>query len=296
MDKLRTYGLVGYPIKHSYSPFMHKAAFDHLKLKAEYKLFELKPDEVPAGAGQTQLLLNKDKFNKILESGVSGLNITVPYKVMVMERLDEVSKSAELIGAVNTIIIDKTRLKGENTDGKGFIETLKQEIGEDPKGKNIFIFGAGGAAKAIGFELALKSANSLVICDIFKEKAVELVACINNGTGCKAKAISPKDNIEKEIELSNLLINASTCGTKENRGSPLDKKLLHKGLVVCDIIYNPSETQLIKDAKEKGLVTMNGVGMLLHQGALSFKFWTGKEAPVDIMREALEKEIASTKN
>lgn len=282
MEKLRLFGLIGYPVSHSYSPSMHNAAFKKLKLKARYKLFEVKPKELGA-------------FVKRLPGRISGCNVTIPHKEKVMKYLDGMSKSAKLIGAVNTITVKGSKLLGDNTDGRGFVKVFRLTTGKSPKGKRVFMFGAGGGAKAVGFEMALGGASSLVICDVLRKKAKGLASRINRYSKCKAKAISPRNKrgIAGEISKADVLINATPCGMKRDDPPLLDRALLHKGLVVCDLIYNPPQTRLIKDALKNGLVAMNGIAMLLHQGALSFKLWTGRTAPVGVMRRALEAKVRS---
>ncbi len=281
MDKFRLYGLIGYPVSHSYSPYMHNAAFKKLKLKAAYVLFPVRP----AAFGSD--------FKRVLGLNVQGLNVTIPHKERVIRYLDKVTREAKLIGAVNTIAVSGKRLIGHNTDGKGFVKALKVETGTVPKGKRVFMLGAGGAAKAVGFELALNGASSLAICDIFENKARKLASSIKRHTRCAAKAISPRDKkgIGREVLSSDILVNATPCGMKKGDTLPIDKKLLRKGLVVCDLIYNPPATPLIKEARKRKLKAMNGLGMLLYQGALSFGIWTGRPAPVDVMKKALQAKI-----
>jgi len=281
MDEIRLYGLIGYPVSHSYSPAMHNAAFKQLGINAEYVLFPVQPEKF------------KEGFANIIARGASGLNVTIPYKERMMEYLDKISESAKLIGAVNTVVVKNGKLFGENTDGKGFVKSFKLVTGKTPKGKNIFMFGAGGAAKSVGFEMAFSGARSLVIYDIFEDKAKALACRIAKNTSSFVKAVSSKDKeaMAEEILKADVLINASPCGMKKDDPKLLDKKLLHKGLVVCDVIYNPPETPLLKDAKRMGLKTMNGLGMLLYQGAAAFKFWTARQAPVGVMKKALEAQI-----
>ena len=278
MEKFRLYGLIGYPVSHSYSPSMHNAAFKKLRIKAVYFLFPVPPDNF------------ERNFKDLLQFGIRGLNVTIPHKERVIRYMDAVSRSARLIGAVNTVIVRGSRLYGDNTDGKGFVKALKLNTGKSPKGKRVFMFGAGGGAKAVGFEMAAAGARSLVICDVLENKARVLASRINRYTKCKSAAISArnKKRIAEEIANSDVLINATPCGMKRKDPPLVDSKLLHKKLVVCDLIYNPSETRLIKDAKKKRIPAFNGMDMLLHQGALSFNLWTGRKPPVKVMKRALQ--------
>jgi len=277
MVKLRTYGLIGYPVSHSYSPSMHNAAFKKLKIKAEYRLLGVNPGEFSS-------------FMKRLPDTMSGCNVTIPYKERAMKYLDKISANAALIGAVNTIAVRGGRLIGDNTDGRGFVKAFRLNTGRSPKGKRVFMFGAGGGAKAVAFGMALGGASSIVICDVVAKKANALASRINRSTKCKVKTIGPgnKKRVADEVKKADLLINATPCGMKKGDPPLLDRRLLHKGLIVCDLIYNPSATPLIKDALKNGLTVMNGSGMLLHQGALAFRFWTGRKPPLNVMKKALE--------
>jgi len=281
MGKTRLYGLIGYPVKHSYSPSIHNAAFKKLKLDATYRLFEVRPQDLEA-------------FIKNLPGRVSGCNVTIPHKENVIKHLDKVTRRARLIGAVNTIVVKGGKLCGDNTDGRGFVKAFKLNTSKAPKGKRIFIFGAGGGAKAVAFEMALSGARSITVCDPLAPRARNLILRINRNTKCAARAVSPKDKkkLAVAISASDVLINATPCGMKKGDPRLLDAKLLHEGLIVCDLIYNPSATPLIRAASSRGLRVMNGMGMLLYQGVISFKIWTGKNAPVSVMKQTLEARMA----
>lgn len=278
MEKFRLYGLIGFPVSHSYSPSMHNAAFKKLKINAAYFLFPIPPDKFRQG------------FGDLLGLGVRGLNVTIPHKETVIRYMDSLSRSARLTGAVNTVIVKGGRLHGDNTDGRGFVKAFTLNTGKSPKGKRIFMFGAGGGAKAVGFEMAAAGASSLVICDVLKNKAGALASRVNRYTKCKSKAISArnKKRIAGELANADVLINATPRGMKKADPALIDRNLLHKKMVVCDLIYNPSETRLIKDARKMRIPAFNGIDMLLHQGALSFNLWTGRRPPVEVMRRALQ--------
>jgi len=261
---------------------MHNAAFKKLKVNAAYFLFPIPPDKFRQG------------FKDLLQLGVSGFNITIPHKETVIRYMDSLSRSAKLIGAVNTVIVKGRRLYGDNTDGRGFVKAFTLNTGKTPKGKRVFMFGAGGGAKAVGFEMAAAGASALVICDVLENKARHLASRVNRYTKCKSKAISArnKKRIAEELANADVLINATPCGMKKADPALVDRKLLHKKMVVCDLIYNPSETRLIKDARKRRIPAFNGIDMLLHQGALSFNLWTGRKPPIGVMKKALEKRIA----
>lgn len=271
----KIYGIFGYPIKHTLSPLMHNAAFESLNLNAAYLPFEVRPEEL------------KRAVESIRALGICGLNITIPHKERIIPFLDELSPEAESIGAVNTIVVGNRRLTGYNTDGIGFMVALRKDLEISPKGKDIFILGAGGAARAISFVLAKEGVNSIILFDLIKSRTQGLAKDLRkNFPQCLVKAIySPIDHLT--LSNINILINATPVGMNKDDPLVFDPKLLHSKLIVCDLIYNPLETKLLSIAKRKCLKTMNGIGMLLYQGALSFQLWTGRRAPIEVMRKAL---------
>ena len=276
--KTEIYGIIGCPVKHTFSPLMHNAAFVSLGINASYLPFEVRPDDLKSAVSCLRLL------------GVRGFNVTIPHKEKVLDHLDGIDKEAALIKAVNTVVNKNGRLKGYNTDGIGFVTSLKQEFGISPKGKRFFIMGAGGASRAISFSLALRGAGRIVLVDSIAEKAIKLARSLTRKASCEAIALKKNKKAMKEMILnSDVFINATSCGMK--RGAPrlVDPEFLRKGLFVYDIIYNPRITRLLKDAGNKGARTSNGMGMLLNQGAISFNLWTGRKAPVQVMRKAIFK-------
>lgn len=274
--KTEIYGLIGYPVRHTFSPLMHNEAFQTLGINAVYLPFEVRPEALGP------------VMNCVNALGVRGLNVTVPHKEKVIKYLDEIDKEAALIGAVNTIIIKEGRLKGYNTDGKGFVRSLQEESGMPPKGKRFFIMGAGGASRAISFSLALEGAGRIVLADEAADKALDLAKALSKNTSCDVIALKKDDKAIREILLnSDVFINATPCGMKPHDPKVVDPDFLHKNLLVYDIVYNPRTTTLLRDARNKGAKTANGIGMLLNQGALSFSLWTGRKAPVHVMKKAL---------
>lgn len=272
----KIYGLLGYPIGKSLSPAMHTAAFKKLKVNGIYLLFEVEAGNFEAAMRKIRLM------------NIAGFNVTVPYKEKIIPYLDVLDKQASQIGAVNTVLNRGGELIGYNTDGAGFIASLKNDLKLDPKNKNIFIIGAGGAARAIGFALAKEKARSIIFYDIFKQKAEKLKEDIGKTfKNCQVDTISSIQHQGSRIKDSNVLVNASTCGMKKDDPLPIEPKILPEGIALYDIIYNPSPTRLIKAARAKGIHAVNGLGMLLYQGASAFEIWTGKRAPIDAMRRAL---------
>jgi shikimate dehydrogenase len=277
--KTKIVGLFGYPVEHTLSPFMHNAAFESTGLDYCYLPFSVRPEDLNISVGAIKAL------------NIRGVNITIPHKETIIPYLDELDREAELIGAVNTVLNKDGRLIGYNTDGKGFVRSLREEGGIDPEGKKIMIIGAGGAARAIAFTLALEGVGKIFINDIIENKAKELSSAISNKISAEAIYIKdPKEGIG-EVDI---LINATPLGMKKEDPLPVLPELLSQGLFVYDIVYNPPETSLLKEAKKRGAKTLGGLGMLLYQGALSFKIWTGVEPPIDVMKKALENKITSS--
>ncbi len=272
----KLYGIIGYPIKHTLSPEMHNAAFKALGIDAEYKPFEVRPENLGEG------------IKDLVASGVSGFNVTIPHKVSCMKFLNKIDDYANFIGAVNTVNVGipgtESFLSGYNTDGPGFLCSLKEDLKFEPRDKNIFIIGAGGAARAVFFTLAKAGAKSITVVDKIKDNAIDLAK--RYSLLCSTAWVRYDKDWTPYVADSNLLINASPVGMKEADPALIDEKLLYKNLAVFDLVYN-RETRLVKTAKVKGLNACNGLGMLLYQGVLAFEIWTGKKAPVTVMKEAL---------
>ena len=205
--------------------------------------------------------------------------------------LDELSPAAEIIGAVNTVIQKEGKLFGENTDGKGFVTALKNS-GETLDKKNVTILGAGGAARAIAVECALNGAAHINIINRSIEKGEELASLIQMKTNSRAKYLNWKNNMEIPSD-TDILINATSIGFSPNvTDKPdIDYTAITPEMCVCDVIFNPAETIFLKSAAENGAKTITGLGMLVQQAALNFTLWTGVEAPVDVMEDALKKEF-----
>lgn len=272
-------GLIGYPVEHSKSPVMHNAAFDSLGLDFMYLLFSVRPPYL------------KEAVMGLRALNIVGANITIPYKEEVMKYLDDITAEAKLIGAVNTIHIQDGKLIGYNTDGQGFITSLLTDGRVKLEGQKVLLIGAGGAGKAVAVKLAERGVERLVITDKIEEKAKALVGRLQeNIPDCPVYAMPPGDKeFAKTLFGSTLLINATPVGMKEGDPPIIDPEYLHKGLFVYDVIYN-RETPLIEAAKKRGLRTLDGMGMLIHQGAASFEIWTGQKAPIEVMRNRILQE------
>lgn len=272
-------GIIGYPLGHSISPAMHNAAFKKLDLDFEYLPFEIKEKDLP------------EVLQGFRALHVAGFNVTIPYKETVVPLLDEVTELAKIIGAVNTVVNREGLLVGYNTDGAGFIESLKEDGKIDPAGKTIVLLGAGGAAHAVSVTLAEAKAGSLTVVDIQAEKAKELAEYVGAYFDMKCQtAAADSQELQKAIDQADLLVNSTPIGMHPKIGaSPISDNIkLHPKLFVYDLVYNPAETKLMKKAKAAGGKTCGGLGMLVRQGALAFTLWTGEEAPLQVMRKAAE--------
>lgn len=277
MNPIKTYGLVGYPAKHSLSPAMQNAAFKALKIEAEYKPFELKEEELTGF------------LESLKENNIQGLNVTYPYKEKVVPFMTSLSVEAGLIGVVNTIRVFPDGLEGFNTDGEGFYKHLTQDLKFSPSGKNIAILGAGGAARAIAVYLCKGQPSSIAIYDIDQSRVQALIERLRYFKKVSFKAVESVHDLS--IKDCSLLVNCTPIGMKQEDHLLVNPELIHKDLLVYDLIYSPVETRLLWVARERGAVCSNGLGMLLYQGAAAFKIWTGQNAPLEVMRQALEEGI-----
>ena len=272
--------VIGDPVEHSLSPVMHNAAFQKLGLNLVYVAFNVTRNELKEAVAGARSL------------GLRGLNVTMPHKKAVMRYLDETDSTAEAIGAVNTILNNQGKLVGYNTDGKGAMIALKKN-GIYPEEKKMLLLGAGGAAKAIAFQAA-QEVEELVILNRTSEKATKLAELLRKKFGKKVKggALSA-EVLKEEMKTADILVNATPVGMHPDVNlSPVPLDLLRRDLCVMDIIYNPLETKLVKDAKAVGAKVVLGLEMLLYQGAVSFEIWTNCSAPVDVMKKAALSKLA----
>ena len=276
----KLFGLIGYPVKHSYSAVMHNAAFKALGIDARYELFTVEPEGL------------ERRFKQLIEQGVCGFNVTIPYKETITWLLKQLDAEARLIGAVNTIkVTQDKKAEGFNTDGLGFIKHLKEVIGLDPANRRVAILGAGGAAKACSMQLAKNKAKEIFIFDIDRKRAKELAGRLSKHfPGCLSRVFSQASALLKTEP--DLLINATPVGMHPDDALIFDPDYLHSKLIVYDLIYNPAQTPLLQEAKRKGCQgVFNGLGMLLYQGALAFKIWMDTDAPIEVMEEALREAL-----
>lgn len=274
-------GLLGSPVAHSLSPAMHNLSFAALNIDAVYLAFDVTGERL------------KETVRVFRDLNAYGFNVTMPGKKHVMEYLDEVSRSARLIGAVNTVVNENGKLIGYNTDGTGYTSALR-EHGFDPKGKEVTLVGAGGAACAAAVQMALDGVKTLHIVNRKSrstDAAYALAQRINQATSCRADVAFLEDaqTLADLISGSDLLTNATPIGmAPETEASFLkDPSPLRSSLVVSDMVYNPRMTKLRRQAMEAGCKTIGGTSMLLWQGAEAFRLWTGKQMPVALVRERI---------
>jgi shikimate dehydrogenase len=271
-------GLIGFPLSHSVSPQMHKAAFEYYRMDADYVLWETAPDQVATRVGS----LRQEQYY--------GANVTVPHKRLAMDYLDEIVLEAAKIGAVNTIVNRSGVLSGYNTDAEGFLRSLELDGHLDPRGGRVIILGAGGAARAVTYALASRKPASILVVNRDQEKAVAVCRLARTeGTSCRSTGYDEL-YAGSNLEECDLLINATSVGLRPGE-SPLDLRRLPTAALVYDLIYRP--TLLLQSAKEAGARTLSGLSMLVYQGALSFTLWTGLEAPVPVMRAAAEQALGA---
>ncbi|MDF2883507.1 MAG: shikimate dehydrogenase [Clostridiaceae bacterium] len=275
-------GLIAYPIRHSSSPTMHNEAFAKLGLDYAYLAFEVDNSTL------------EDTIKGFRAMKVRGFNVSMPNKTVVHKYLDKISSAAELCGAVNTVVNDNGVLTGHITDGMGYMAALK-DAGIDVIGKKLTIVGAGGAATAIEIQAALDGVAEISIFNIkdkFWERAEKTVKDINEKTKCKAVLydLADLDILKKEIASSYLFANATGMGMKPLEGQTYipDKSFFRADLIVTDVVYSPRETAMLKMTKEVGCKTMNGMGMMLFQGAAAFEMWMGKPMPIEYMKQILD--------
>lgn len=283
-NQLPLYGVIGSPIAHSLSPFMQSAAFLAHGLPAKYIRIEVAPEALASA-----MIIFK-------QHPLLGWNCTIPHKIELLSLMDELGESARQLGAVNTVINQDGHLTGFNTDGQGWVRAIREDFSLDVRDLRILILGLGGAGQAIAKQACLENCERLVLVNRNADKAQALLTELKKNlpphtllrTEERLKTI-PWDEqlISEELNTIDLIINASSLGLKTTDASPLSMRSFQPHLCVYDTIYQP--TQLLNYAQAAGCRSSNGLSMLLHQGALSFELWTGKPAPLEAMRSALQK-------
>ncbi|GIV69404.1 shikimate dehydrogenase [Caldilinea sp.] len=278
---LNIVGVFGFPVAENPTGVMQNAAFQALGLNWLYLNFEVRAERLG------DAVLGMRAMNNF-----RGVNLTIPHKVAVLQYLDEIAPSAQVIGAVNTVRREGDRLIGENTDGKGFMRALGDDADIDAAGTHAVVLGAGGAARAIAVELALAGARRITIVNRSRERGEALVRLLIEKTPAQAEFV-PWQGAYCVPQGADLLINATSIGLFPNvEDAPdIDYDSIFPGLIVCDVIPNPPNTLFLRRASERGAATLDGLGMLVYQGAIAFKMWTGQEPSVEVMRRALAAEF-----
>lgn len=273
--------LVGYPVGHSMSPPMHNAAFKALGLDYQYRLASVQPKTLGEWVEDT-----------LRRPEVKGCSVTIPHKIEVMKYLDEVTDSAAEIGAVNTVVDQDGHLTGTNTDSSGGIKALKEEYGT-LDGTNIVVLGAGGASRAIVYGLAQSRCTVTVLnrtperAEALVDDLLDLPATLNHG---------PLKDLDRYVGEANIIVNATPVGmAPQTQSTPVPSELLHSGLLIYDVVYNPLKTRLLCEAEIAGARTLAGVKMLVYQGAEAFRLWTGRDPPIDLMLQTVLEHLGEKK-
>jgi shikimate dehydrogenase len=272
--------LLGQPVAENPTGVMQEAAFRAAGLNWRYLTLEVPPQRLA------------DAIRGVRAMGFRGLNLTIPHKVAVMEHLDEITTEARLIGAVNTVRRDGDRLIGENTDGKGFLRGVRMDAGVDPAGQRIVLLGAGGAARAIGAELALAGAAEITVVNRNQRRGEAVAADLAWIQGVTVR-LEHWDEAYRVPSGYGLLVNATPVGLYPDVDAmpSVDLSDASPGMLVCDAVFNPAETRLLSTAKSSGFPVLDGLSMLVYQGVIGFEIWTGQPAPESVMKEALRKAL-----
>lgn len=263
----RTVGIIGWPVAHSLSPRIHNAAFRALGLDWVYVPLPVQPSDVDRA------------FQGLVALGFAGANVTMPHKTVAAERADTLSDDARRLRAVNTLVVEGRTVHGHNTDAPGFDRFLRDDAGFDPRGRSALIFGAGGAARACALALARGGVASLVVAARDPARTEPLEAAIDGfGVDVRTVAFHEADRVQAD-----LIVNATPLGAGDE---PLPAPPIREGSLVVDLLYDPAVTSLQTSARSAGAIAFGGIGLLLHQAALSFELWTGRRPPLDVMSAA----------
>lgn len=283
--KTKVICLIGNPVEHSMSPLLHNTVSREVGIDITYTAFKVESNELSEAVKGLKAL------------NVIGFNVTVPYKKEIMKFLDENSKNALLVGAVNTVKIMDGRLYGYNTDADGFLRSYKDETGEGLNAKTVVILGAGGASRAVAVKAAMDGASEIHIINRTLSKALEIAEVINNNIRkCAYIHSSEKTEALDILKMADVIINCTTLGMYPDIDeSPLPCGLFNNKQVVCDIVYNPTKTKLLSDAEKAGAKIMNGLGMLFYQGISAYEIWTGIKIGDDMLGELKEAFITGIK-
>ncbi len=275
----RLTGVFGAPIRHTASPAMHNAAFDHLGINWAYLAFHVSPETL------------KNALAGARDLGFVGLNLTVPHKIAALPLMDDLDTEAQTLGAVNTVVVRDGRLHGTNTDGYGFVKALEEEFSLSLKGHHIMILGAGGVGRALAGKCALEQAAKITVANRTPDKAHSLARELaGHGTVCEAVALDA-ETLARVLPDADLVVNATAVGLQGSNELPIRPEHFVAGQCVLDMIYRPPVTPFLEIAQQAGARVANGLSMLLHQGARAFELWTGEKAPIEPMRTALQQAV-----
>ncbi len=277
------FGLFGHPVKHSLSPVMHEASFRSLGIKAEYVVFDVPPEELA------------EKLEFCRREGFNGLNVTIPHKEAIVPLMGTLDATARLFGAVNTVKIDGRGFTGYNTDTLGFLTDLKESRGWTPERRRVLIVGCGGAGRALAFTCARDGALEIGLADKIASKARVLACEIADRL---PDAVAQVNVLSGDPEVwarygrdCDLLLHCTSAGLHAGDESPIPGEAFHEGQLLYDLVYTARVTPTMRVAQAAGADTLNGIGMLMHQGAEAFRIWTGLDADTKAMRTALEAKV-----
>lgn len=275
--KTNVVGIMGFPVAHSLSPLMHNAAFEALALDFVYVPFAVPPH------------LLASAVNGLKSLGVSGFNVTIPHKSAIIPHLDRISPEAEAIGAVNTVKREGESLVGYNTDGIGFLRSLREDLNLEPSGANVVVLGAGGAARSAVASLCQAGARRISVANRTRDRAGELASlCKTSYPECELAALSlAPEELVPALGQADLLVNTTSVGMENTAFADLDLSVMAKEARVYDMVYAPPMTPLLREASDNGLEWANGLGMLAGQGEEAFRIWTGRYPPCGLMKEML---------
>jgi len=269
-------GVFGHPVAENPTIVMQEAGFRAAGLPWRYLTIEVLPEDLA------------DAVRGLRAMNFAGINLTIPHKIEIIQHLDGLSSEAELIGAVNTVVREGDKLIGHNTDGKGFVASVRDDAGMDPAGKRVIFRGAGGAARAMSVEMALAGASHITIVNRSPGRGQTLVDLLNSKTPALATFVPWQGDVAVPAD-AGILVNATSIGLHPDVDAlpAIDLDSIRPDLLVCDVIPNPPQTALLKAAQARGARTLDGLGMLVGQGAIAFEMWTGEKAPVEVMQAAL---------
>lgn len=271
------FGVIGDPIAQSMSPLMMNQAFQAAGINALYMAFHVTPEHL------------QHAIYGLRSLGFRGANVTIPHKQAVMEFLDEIDEGARVIGAVNTIVHEDGKLIGYNTDGIGYVRSLKEECKVDLQGRHIVLIGAGGAARGVAYALAQEKPASIRIVNRTMEKAEQIAAALAAHVDIRGMGMDQLDDIKEQTDI---VINTTSLGMYPHvEERPLDPTIFKPGTIVSDLIYNPRITRWLREAEAHGCIIHGGLGMFIYQGAYAYEYWTGQQAPVQVMRQAVEQAL-----